>query len=84
MRYLPPVPLWAVEPGTVVLDGHGVPRTVVGNVPESRGTSMILLEGDPTPHYYADSSMITPVELDTADAIGALHTAGLNPTPIGE
>lgn len=84
MRYLPPVPLWSVEPGTVVLDATGTPRTVVGNVPEDRGTNLLLLEGDPRPHYYADSTMVTPVVLDDTDAIGTLFAAGLNPTPIGE
>lgn len=83
MRYLDPIPWTAVAPGTVVLDARGVPRTVVGNW-ENLGTCLVLLEGDPTPHYYADSTMVTPVELDAADAIGALYAAGLNPVPIGD
>lgn len=84
MRYLPSIPWYAVTPGTVVLDARTVPRAVVGNSPYDATRSLVLLEGDPRPHYVTTTALVSPVELDTADAIGTLYAAGLNPTPIGE
>lgn len=83
MRYLSPVPWRDVRPGTVVLDRVGVVRTVVMNLPNAI-TRTVALEGDPTVYTVSADQPITPVELDAADAIGNLHAAGLNPTPIGD
>lgn len=83
MRYLPPIPWAAVALGTVVLDDRGVPRAVVGNI-EDGARRLVLLDRDPRPHYVNGVTPISPIELDTVDAIGTLYATGLNPTPIGD
>ena len=82
MRYLAPVPWHAVPPGLVVLDAAGVPRTIVCNITDIGDRRLVLLEGDPNPHYVTGATLITPIELDTADAIVELYVHGLNPVPI--
>lgn len=84
MRYLPPIPWHAVPPGTVILDRTGVPRAVAANIADVGDRRLILLEGDPNPHDVTGATLITPIELDTADAIVELYVHGLNPVPIGE
>ena len=82
MRYLPPIPWRAVVLGTVVLDRNGVARAVIGNMPGAPGQRLVLLEGDPSPHYVGDETLISPIELDEADAAAVLRAAGLVATPV--
>jgi hypothetical protein len=81
MRYLPPIPWHSITPGTVVLDANGTPRTVIAAYEHALGSVTVLLEGC-APQYYPSYYQVMPVELDTADAIGNLHTAGFTVTPI--
>ena len=83
MRYLPPIRLDEVTPGMVITDGANVPRTVLGfgTVRDRPDLLVIYLEGLPPIEVYRHEHA-QPVELDTADAIGNLYIAGLNPTPI--
>lgn len=82
MRFLPPIPWRDVQTGTVVLDAGGMPRAVAANIIDIGDRRLVLLEGDPRPHYTAGAALVSPVELDESDAIGALYAAGLTPAPI--
>ncbi len=82
MRYLPPIRLDEVTPGMVITDGANVPRTVLGIGTARRPSVLVIyLEGLPPIEVYRHEHA-QPVELDTADAIGNLFAADLNPIPI--
>lgn len=82
MRYLPPIPWRSVAPGVIITDGTDTPRTVLHISRAARaGCLVIFLEGLPPVEVYVHEHA-QPVELDTADAIGTLYAAGLNPAPI--
>lgn len=81
MRYLPPIRWADVMPGMVVMDSNGIARTVLANDPYPPDRRLVLAEGVQPWHPWADEPAYL-VELDATEAIGTLHAAGLNPTPI--